>query len=156
MSLLYDYSAAKRGVVVGTSNLSERMLGYGTIYGDLACAFNPIGEILKTDLFKFAKILCIDDAIIKKAPSADLWENQSDERELGYSYEILDSVLRDIFSHEALRTKFRSGEQITANDLKYLQNSRHNQELVKFIVRRILKNNFKLRAPAVARIEPAY
>ena len=156
MSLLYDYSAAKRGVVVGTSNLSERMLGYGTIYGDLACAFNPIGEILKTDLFKFAKILCIDDAIIKKAPSADLWENQSDERELGYSYEILDSVLRDIFSHEALRTKFRSGEQITANDLKYLQNSRHNQELVKFVVRRILKNNFKLRAPAVARIEPAH
>ena len=156
MSLLYDYSAAKRGVVVGTSNLSERMLGYGTIYGDLACAFNPIGEIFKSDLFKFAKILCIDDAIIKKAPSADLWENQSDERELGYSYEILDSVLRDIFSHEALRTKFRSGEQITANDLKYLQNSRHNQELVKFVVRRILKNNFKLRAPAVARIEPAH
>lgn len=156
MSLLYDYSAAKRGVVVGTSNLSERMLGYGTIYGDLACAFNPIGEIFKSDLFKFAKILCIDDAIIKKAPSADLWENQSDERELGYSYEILDSVLRDIFSHEALRMKFRSGERINANDLKYLQNSHHNQELVKFIVRRILKNNFKLRAPAVARIEPAH
>ena len=65
-------------------------------------------------------------------------------------------MLRDIFSHEALRTKFRSGEQITVNDLKYLQNSHHNQELVKFIVRRILKNNFKLRAPAVARIEPAH
>ena len=52
--------------------------------------------------------------------------------------------------------KFRSGERINANDLKYLQNSRHNQELVKFVVRRILKNNFKLRAPAVARIEPAH
>jgi len=61
-----------------------------------------------------------------------------------------------ISTHEALRMKFRSGERINANDLKYLQNSHHNQELVKFIVRRILKNNFKLRAPAVARIEPAH
>ena len=156
MSLLYDYSAAKRGVVVGTSNLSERMLGYGTIYGDMACAFNPIGEIFKTDLFKFAKILCIDDAIIKKAPSADLWENQSDEKDLGYDYEILDSVLKDIFSRANLRAKIRSGEQIGADDLKYLKKSNHNKDLVKLIVRKILKNNFKLRMPAVARIEPAH
>ena len=55
MNLLFDYSAKNHGVVVGTSNLSERLLGYGTIYGDMACAFNPIGEIFKTEIFEFAK-----------------------------------------------------------------------------------------------------
>lgn len=154
MGLLYDYSAAKRGVVVGTSNLSERMLGYGTIYGDMACAFNPIGEIFKTDLFKFAKILCINDAIIKKAPSADLWANQSDERELGYDYEILDSVLKDIFSRGTIRAKIRLCKPVLHDDLKYLYSSNHNRDLVKFIIKRILKNNFKLLTPNVAKIEP--
>lgn len=94
MSLLYDFSATNNLLVVGTTNKSERMLGYGTIYGDLACAFNPIGDIYKSDLFEFARFLKIPSQIINKAPSADFYEGQSDENELGYSYLELDNCLK--------------------------------------------------------------
>ncbi|MDA3046442.1 NAD(+) synthase [Campylobacter sp. VBCF_06 NA8] len=154
MGLLYDYSAKHRAVVVGTTNLSERMLGYSTIYGDLACAFNPIGEILKTKVSKLAEALTINENIIAKTPSADLWENQSDERELGYSYDILDSVLRDIFSRPELREKIRSGKEIIKDDLAYLLDSNHNADLCKFITNRMIKNSFKLRMPNVAQVDP--
>lgn len=133
MNLLYDYSAKNRGVVVGTSNLSERMLGYGTIFGDLACAFNPIGEIFKSDLFEFAKFLKIDKNIINKAPSADLWQGQSDEKELGYSYEKLDKILK------ILR---ENGD---------LQNA--EPEILNFIKNRIKQNKFKLKMPQIAKVK---
>ena len=94
MCLLYDYSAKVNALVVGTSNKSERLLGYGTIYGDTACALNPIGELFKTEIYELARELGIDEKIIAKAPSADLWEGQSDEADIGYSYERLDEILR--------------------------------------------------------------
>lgn len=94
MSLLYDYSALKGYLVVGTSNKSERMLGYGTIYGDLACAFNPIGELYKSDIFEFARYLGVPQCFIDKAPSADLYEGQSDEKELGFKYAEIDELLK--------------------------------------------------------------
>lgn len=94
MSILYDYSAKYGFLVAGTTNKSERMLGYGTIYGDLACAFNPIGDIYKSDLFDFARFLNIPNEIIEKKPSADFYEGQSDEDDLGYSYFELDECLK--------------------------------------------------------------
>lgn len=137
MTMLYDHSAKENGVVVGTSNLSERMLGYGTIYGDLACAFNPIGEIFKTEIFEFARYLKINDEIINKAPSADLWKDQSDEKELGYTYKELDSVLMQIYKKE-----------YDENDLK----SRFGDDIVDFVLKRIKNNKFKLCLPGIAEV----
>ena len=94
MAVLYDVSSREKSLVVGTSNKSEILLGYGTIFGDTACAINPIGEIYKSDEFEFAKILGVTDAILNKAPSADLWEGQSDEAELGYTYKQMDDLLK--------------------------------------------------------------
>ncbi|MBQ2430471.1 MAG: NAD(+) synthase, partial [Campylobacter sp.] len=124
-------------VVVGTSNLSERLLGYGTIYGDMACAFNPIGEIFKTEIFEFAKFLKIDNKIIKKAPSADLWDGQSDEKDLGYSYKNLDKVLAEIYDKNA-----------NLDDLK----AKFGENLVNFVTTRIKTNKFKLIQPKIAKI----
>ncbi|CUU69529.1 NAD+ synthase [Campylobacter hyointestinalis subsp. hyointestinalis] len=137
MSILYDHSAKFRTLVVGTSNKSERMLGYGTIYGDTACALNPIGEIYKSDLFLFAKYLGIDKNIIDKAPSADLWEGQKDEDEIGYTYEQLDIILKEI---ERGKTKKELEESFDKN-------------LVNTVYDRMEKNKFKLNLPLIANIQ---
>ncbi|WP_139454041.1 NAD+ synthase [Campylobacter armoricus] len=102
MSLLYDYSALHNALVVGTSNKSELMLGYGTIYGDLACAFNPLATLYKSEVFELAKFMGVHENFIKKAPSADLWPNQSDEKDLGYKYEVLDEVLKALENKQSL------------------------------------------------------
>ncbi|MFA4985839.1 MAG: NAD+ synthase [Candidatus Brocadiia bacterium] len=93
MMALFDASAEYGGVVLGTSNLSERLLGYGTLHGDLACAFNPLGNILKTELRAIAPTLGVPESIIEKAPTADLWAGQTDEGELGFTYADADRVL---------------------------------------------------------------
>ncbi|NLK66277.1 MAG: NAD+ synthase [Campylobacteraceae bacterium] len=137
MVTLYDLSEEFDAVVVGTSNLSERLLGYSTIYGDSACAFNPIGEIFKTEIFKFAKHLNIDEKIISKSPSAELFEGQSDESDLGYSYEELDAVLKEYYdggvSFDELKTK-------------------QDKNIVEFIEKRVRNNAFKLKMPEIAQI----
>ena len=94
MSVLYDISFKEKSLVVGTSNKSELLLGYGTIFADIACAINPIGEIYKSDEFEFAKLLGVPESILTKAPSADLWEGQSDEDELGHTYKEIDDLLK--------------------------------------------------------------
>lgn len=94
MCILYDASARQNALVLGCSNKSELMLGYGTIYGDLAYAFNAIGSIYKSDLYALASKLDLPKCFLQKPPSADLWEGQSDESELGFKYEIIDSFLK--------------------------------------------------------------
>lgn len=101
MALLYHYSSMYQGIVVGTSNQSELLLGYGTIFGDLACAINPIGALFKTQIFSLARILQLPESIITKPPSADLYPNQSDEGELGFSYAEIDSLLAAIVARSA-------------------------------------------------------
>jgi len=93
MSILYDLSAKLNALVVGTSNKSEIFAGYCTQFGDAACAFEPIGHIYKTESYLIAKYLELPDVILNKKPSADLWEGQTDEDELGISYPQLDKVL---------------------------------------------------------------
>ncbi len=93
MSVLYDFSERKKALVVGTSNKSEILIGYATQYGDAAAAFLPIGELYKTQVFEFSKILNIPAQIINKKPSADLWEKQTDEDEIGLIYKDLDKIL---------------------------------------------------------------
>lgn len=93
MILLYDESAKQNALVIGTSNKTEILLGYSTIFGDSACAINPIGDLYKTQLIEFAKYLGIPKSIISKKPSADLWEGQTDEDEFGFTYEKVDRFL---------------------------------------------------------------
>jgi len=93
MSILYDLSASEEALVIGTSNKSELLLGYGTLYGDVACAINPIGDLYKTQVTQLAAFLEVPQEIIKKAPTADLWVGQTDEGELGFTYEEVDRLL---------------------------------------------------------------
>jgi NAD+ synthase len=93
MIVLYDRSVAFQGLVVGTSNKTEILLGYSTLYGDSACALNPLGDLYKTQVRQLAKGLDIPDEIISKPPSADLWIGQTDEDELGFTYKAVDQLL---------------------------------------------------------------
>ena len=93
MTILYDQSVAFEGLVIGTSNKSELLLGYGTQFGDMASAINPIGDLYKTQLFELARHLKIPDSILVKPPSGDLWVGQTDEEELGFGYEQVDRLL---------------------------------------------------------------
>jgi len=97
MCILYDLSAKHKALVAGTSNKSELLIGYCTQYGDSACAFEPIGHLYKTEVKKIAKLLGIPDAIIDKHPTADLWEGQTDEEEMGITYRKLDEILYNLF-----------------------------------------------------------
>ncbi|WP_066161232.1 NAD+ synthase [Aliarcobacter skirrowii] len=138
MSVLYDISAKYSSLVVGTSNKSELLLGYGTIFGDLACAINPIGDIYKSDLFDFAKYLGVNDSIVKKSPSADFYEGQSDEADLGYSYAKIDSLLKKMIDEN------RSNDELLdfGFEDKFIEN----------IKKRVKINEFKRRLPIIAKI----
>jgi len=93
MSILYDQSAAWKGLVVGTSNRTEILLGYGTLFGDTACSINPLAGLLKTQVFQLARFAGVPEEIINKPPTADLWQGQTDESELGLSYADVDRLI---------------------------------------------------------------
>jgi NAD+ synthase len=93
MAVLYDRSVTFGGLVVGTGNKTEGLIGYTTQYGDNACAFNPIGDLYKSQVRQVAAAMGVPDRIITKAPSADLWPGQTDEGEAGFSYPVLDRLL---------------------------------------------------------------
>ena len=93
MSILYDHSMAERALVLGTSNKTELLLGYGTLFGDMASALNPIGDLYKTQVYALARALGLPHSVLTKPPSADLWAGQSDEDELGMRYAVVDEVL---------------------------------------------------------------
>ncbi|MBK1971825.1 NAD+ synthase [Campylobacter sp. TTU-622] len=131
MSLLYDYSALKECLVAGTSNKSELMLGYGTIYGDLACAFNPIGNFYKSEIYNLATFLNLDQVFIQKAPSADLWVGQNDQEDLGFSYEEIDQGLK----------------ALELNDKEKILSL--NPELVSMLKERMTKYAFKRALPEI-------
>ena len=93
MLALYDQSAAWGGLVLGTSNKTEMLLGYSTIYGDSAAALQPIADLYKRQVWQLAAALELPAPILAKAPSADLWAGQTDEDELGFSYDVADALL---------------------------------------------------------------
>ncbi len=93
MTILYDQSAAFNALVLGTSNKSELLLGYGTLYGDMASAVNPIGDLYKTQVWALAAEIGVPQKIVAKQPSADLWVGQTDEAELGFGYREVDELL---------------------------------------------------------------
>lgn len=93
MIVLYDQSAANDALVVGTGNKTEIILGYTTLYGDSACALNPIGDLYKTQVRQVGAYLGVPEIILQKPPSADLWQGQTDEGEMGITYEKVDKLL---------------------------------------------------------------
>ncbi len=138
MATLFDVSADEGALVLGTSNKSELMLGYGTLFGDLASAVNPLGDLYKSEVFELARYLGVPAATIEKPPSADLWEGQSDEEELGYTYAVLDDALRGYV--EERKTK----EELIAQG--------HEAGLVELIITRIYRNQFKRKMPVIAKL----
>ncbi len=138
MSVLYDVSSREKSLVVGTSNRSEILLGYGTIFGDTACAINPIGEIYKSDEFEFARILGVTNTILNKAPSADLWEGQSDEEELGHTYKEMDDLLKIMVDENKSKIE--------------LLKLGFEEEFINKIEYRIKANAFKGKLPTIAKI----
>ena len=93
MIVLYDASVSWGGLVVGTGNKTESLIGYTTLFGDSACAFNPVGDLYKSQVRQLSLAMGVPDAILRKAPSADLWPGQTDETEAGFTYHELDRLL---------------------------------------------------------------
>jgi NAD+ synthase len=138
MATLFDISAKEGALVLGTSNKSELMLGYGTLYGDLASAINPIGDLYKSEVFELARYLQVTPTIIQKPPSADLWDGQSDEADLGYTYAQLDSVMKLYVE------KRYSKEQLLEAGFE--------QKMVEMIISKIFRNHFKRKMPVIAKL----
>lgn len=146
MMFLYDYAFADGALVLGTSNKSELLLGYGTIFGDLACAINPIGGLYKTQIFALAFELGVPDSIIGKKPSADLFPGQSDEVDLGYSYEQIDRLLscfERLGGVQARDKHAREGIKLA------LKENGFTVEMIDFLTDRIWRNGFKREMPLV-------
>ena len=93
MSIIYFYANAKNYLVSGTGNKSEILIGYFTKYGDGACDIEPIGDLYKNEVYKLAEYLNVPLEIIEKPPRAGLWNNQTDEDEIGMSYDLIDQIL---------------------------------------------------------------
>jgi NAD+ synthase len=138
MIILYDLSAREKALVIGTSNKTELLLGYGTLYGDMASAINPLGDLYKTQVWQLAEELGVPRKIIEKKPTADLWVGQTDEDELGISYKEVDKLLY-----------FMVDERKTDEELIELGFERGLIEKVKLMVQR---NQFKRRPPIIAKI----
>ena len=140
MAVLYDRSVTFSGLVVGTGNKTESLIGYTTLFGDSACAFNPIGDLYKSQVRQLAESLGVPEAIIRKAPSADLWPGQTDEAEADISYPVLDRLL---FWRVDKR---RSVEEVVALGF--------DRALVERVDRMIASSEFKRQVPPIAKLGP--
>lgn len=138
MIVLYDRSAQFDALVVGTSNKTESLLGYGTLHGDMAAALAPIGDLYKTQLRAVARELGVPDEVVAKPPSADLWPGQTDEGELGRSYESLDRALF------ALVDRRWTVDRCVAAGLE--------RDLVEWVASRVARMEFKRQLPPVAKL----
>jgi NAD+ synthase len=138
MSILYDQSAALGALVLGTSNKTELFLGYGTIFGDLASAINPIGDLYKSQVWDLSRAIGVPRGIIDKHPSADLWQGQTDEEELGFTYSDVDELL-----YFMLERRFRYAE---------LQALGFEPRFVKRVEDLVSVSQYKRRMPLIAKV----
>jgi len=138
MIVLYDQSAVFNGLVVGTGNKTEILLGYTTLYGDSACALNPIGDLYKTQVRQLSRALGVPEQIVGKAPTADLWAGQTDEGELGFTYAEVDKLLFLLVDQ-----RYTPQECIQAG---------FDEPFVKVVVERIRRNQFKRILPPIAKL----
>jgi NAD+ synthase len=138
MSILYDHSAVLRALVLGTSNKTELFLGYGTIYGDLASAINPIGDLYKTQVWSLARALGVPPGIVDKRPSADLWAGQTDEDDLGFTYADVDELL-----HFMVERRYRHDELVALGfDVRFVER----------VADLVTRSQYKRRMPLIAKV----
>jgi len=138
MTVLYDQSAAFEALVIGTSNKSELLLGYGTQYGDMASAVNPVGDLYKTQLGQLAGWLGVPEAILQKAPTGDLWVGQTDEGELGFSYAEVDRLLVLLVDRRWRRS------ELVAHGFA--------PEFIDRVAAVVRRNHYKRRMPVIAKL----
>jgi NAD+ synthase len=140
MAVLYDRSVTFGGLVVGTGNKTESLIGYTTLFGDSACAFNPIGDLYKSQVRQMAVAVGVPDAIVRKAPSADLWPGQTDEEEGAFTYPQLDRLLFWRID------KRRSIDEMVALGF--------DPETVERVDRLVAGAEFKRQVPPIAKLGP--
>jgi NAD+ synthase len=138
MIALYDESEVFKGLPIGTSNKTEILLGYTTMWGDMASALNPIGDLYKTQARQLSRALGIPSVIIDKAPSADLWVGQTDEGELGFTYEEVDKLL-----YLLVDQRYSARECIEEG---------FDEKFVNAVITRVRRNQFKRMMPPIAKL----
>src|SRR6187431_2084117 len=140
MAVLYDRSVTWGGLVVGTGNKTESLIGYTTVFGDNACAFNPIGDLYKSQVRQVSLDIGVPEAIIRKAPSADLWPGQTDESEAGFSYPELDRLLF-----------WRIDKRRSVDEMVELG---FDRAMVERVDRMVASAEFKRQVPPIAKLGP--
>jgi len=138
MTILFDHSARLGGLVLGTSNKTELLLGYGTLYGDMASAINPLGDLYKTQVRQLARHLKVPAVIVEKQPSADLWAGQTDEGELGFTYEAVDKVL-----YLLVDQRYEVADLVA---------ERFDEKIVHAIYQKVQASQYKRRLPVIAKV----
>jgi NAD+ synthase len=138
MACLFDRSAKEKALVLGTSNKTELLLGYGTWYGDMASSLNPIGDLYKTQVRALAQELALPESVVRKPPSADLWPDQTDEGEMGLTYADADAIL-----YLLVDERF-TVEEVAAQG--------YSQELVRKVLRMVEGSQFKRRLPVICKL----
>ncbi len=138
MIVLYDKTEAFKGLPIGTSNKTEILLGYSTLWGDMASAINPIGDLYKTQVRQLSRALGIPGPIIDKPPSADLWAGQTDEDELGFTYEQVDQLL-----YLLVDQRYSPQECIEEG---------YDEKFVNAVITRVRRNQFKRMMPPIAKL----
>ena len=140
MAVLYDLSVVWGGLVAGTGNKTESLIGYTTLYGDNACAFNPIGDLYKSQVQQVAEAVGVPETIIVKAPPADLWPGQTDESEVGFSYADVDRLLYWMIDQR------RSEEELAAKGFA--------PAFIERVARMVAGAEYKRQVPPIAKIGP--
>ncbi len=138
MIVLYDRSEVFKGLVIGTSNKTEILLGYTTMWGDMAAAINPLGDLYKTQLRQLASSLQIPQSVLDKPPSADLWVGQTDEGELGLTYAEVDRLL-----YLMVDQRYTPQDCVEAG---------FEKPFVQDVVARVRRNQFKRMMPPIAKL----
>ena len=138
MTILFDHSAAHSALVLGTSNKTELLLGYGTLFGDMASALNPIGDLYKTQVWQLSEAMGVPREVIEKKPSADLWAGQTDEQELGFTYREVDELLYQMVDQRASRDELLAA----GFDAAFVDDIR----------RKVQNSHFKRRLPVIAKV----
>ena len=138
MIVLYDQSQAFQGLPIGTSNKTEILLGYTTMWGDMASAINPIGDLYKTQVRQLSRALGVPAVIVEKPPSADLWVGQTDEGELGFTYEAVDRLL-----YLLVDQRFSPRECVEEG---------LEEKFVDSVIARVRRNQFKRMMPPIAKL----
>lgn len=140
MMVLYDRSVTWRGLVIGTGNKTETLIGYTTVFGDSACAMAPIADLYKTQVRQLSVAVGVPDALVRKAPSADLWPGQTDESEVGFSYATIDRILFRLVDRR------RTIEEVVADGFE--------RATVERVDRMVAGAEFKRQMPPIAKVGP--